>query len=407
MWRIEYVILPLLIIFGVSCSKKITYTSWEKEDEVKLTYRPVSHKCCRDEANYLPDPQDTILIRCCFHYIYDDEGNYNLPHDEARQFAHDLINSCNKVLKKVVTPKLQTEEGVDGMSKHYKYVIMPATNEVGDDGIYFHNDSENFAFVAYGRNANNYSTKVVKKYAIQTDSFINIFMMTHHPDSVASPTYKARRNGIALGSSLKVAGYYSRQRSPAEMHGITNHEIGHILGLGHTWNGNDGCDDTPKHANCWNYTKEPPCDKDLSNNMMDYNAWQDALTPCQISRIHRNLTRWSTVQRKFAVADWCENMKSTLIQYDEVWEREKDVRGDIIISEGATLTLRCRTALPKDAEIRVEPGATLILDNCWLHNSCGDTWKGIRIGENKKAKGIVETIGKVKIENVESELPKS
>ena len=56
------------------------------------------------------------------------------------------------------------------------------------------------------------------------------------------------------------------------------HELGHSLGLLHTWNQDDGCDDTPRNAGCWGDT--------CSNNMMDYNASQSALTACQLGIIH-------------------------------------------------------------------------------------------------------------------------
>lgn len=81
------------------------------------------------------------------------------------------------------------------------------------------------------------------------------------------------------------------------------HEIGHNLGLRHTWNQNDGCDDTPMnpyHLNrsatgfqCWalNEPATSKCDSlhKCSNNMMDYNAYQNALTECQLAKIHYNI----------------------------------------------------------------------------------------------------------------------
>jgi len=75
------------------------------------------------------------------------------------------------------------------------------------------------------------------------------------------------------------------------------HELGHSLGLSHTWCGDDGCSDTPENPNCWNngdstgdvcggkYPRDYICAV-ASNNMMDYNANQSALTLCQINMMH-------------------------------------------------------------------------------------------------------------------------
>ena len=82
---------------------------------------------------------------------------------------------------------------------------------------------------------------------------------------------------------------------------ITNHEIGHLLDLYHTWPGlgvptydADACPDTPAHPNCWNSNLLCPFgpyrDALGSNNLMDYNTDQIALTPCQLARIDKRLS---------------------------------------------------------------------------------------------------------------------
>jgi hypothetical protein len=86
-----------------------------------------------------------------------------------------------------------------------------------------------------------------------------------------------------------------------------NHEIGHLLGLNHTWNQEDDCDDTPKGfktetgewGQCWAYKDTPntPCSKwgNISNNIMDYNEhFPHAYTPCQINIIQTMLRTSAT-----------------------------------------------------------------------------------------------------------------
>lgn len=122
---------------------------------------------------------------------------------------------------------------------------------------------------------------------------------------------KIASRGIASGAPDKrwtvLFNYHTlslknRQYWPAT---LIAHEIGHNLGLRHTWNQNDRCDDTPMNPyhrdrsatsfQCWalNEPANGKCDEieKCSNNMMDYNAYQNALTECQVAQIHYNIYR--------------------------------------------------------------------------------------------------------------------
>ncbi len=96
---------------------------------------------------------------------------------------------------------------------------------------------------------------------------------------------------------------------PQYQGGLLGHEYGHNLGLRHTWNEFDQCDDTPEgvlyngfNVQCYGHcdngcgSTPPPvgscaetypwcCDwANVSNNMMDYNGYvPHAVTPCQIN----------------------------------------------------------------------------------------------------------------------------
>lgn len=99
-----------------------------------------------------------------------------------------------------------------------------------------------------------------------------------------------RLNGatyIGVKSWIITGGIYTRYLlndayGPAS---LSAHELGHTLGLDHTWSVDDGCNDTPNNPNCWNVNEPAGCTP-LSNNLMDYNAGQNALTICQTNRMH-------------------------------------------------------------------------------------------------------------------------
>ncbi|MBK7869668.1 MAG: hypothetical protein IPJ74_02790 [Saprospiraceae bacterium] len=183
-----------------------------------------------------------------------------------------------------------------------------------------------------------------------------------------------------------------------------NHEIGHIFGLAHTWAYNDGCDDTPQHPqNCWVQTSEPPCDTAASNNLMDYNAYQNAWTPCQIGKIQYRMAQEHSPQRNFLQPNWCtlHDEAHIFIRDTVEWRGAKDLEGHLTIESGGSLKINCRVSLPAYAKITVKPGGTLILDeNARLHNACGDRWEGIEIQEQGKIKGQVIFIGEPKMENI-------
>jgi hypothetical protein len=97
---------------------------------------------------------------------------------------------------------------------------------------------------------------------------------------------KGRASDIGDKRWITVSGIYAlylaNHWAPAN---LLNHELGHSLGLLHTWSGNDGCNDTPNNPNCWNVNEPPGCTP-LSNNFMDYNACGCATTICQVNRMH-------------------------------------------------------------------------------------------------------------------------
>ncbi|HAD11096.1 MAG TPA: hypothetical protein DCF33_01530 [Saprospirales bacterium] len=173
-------------------------------------------------------------------------------------------------------------------------------------GVYFHRDEAAFKPGA-GQN-------IHRKYDIDSNLVIDVYCL-HNP--------KFGRDGDAfqfggfnkfvfLNDYRHYIKPFCREWSKVNTARSMNHEIGHTLGLAHTWEGFDYCDDTPegfmydhidgnncypRRANCWTYdTAKPGCPKKpcddwskVSNNIMDYNHWEPAWTQCQVDRINQNL----------------------------------------------------------------------------------------------------------------------
>jgi len=398
-----------LLILTTSCAEKISQLirSVDEVPSIRQNSVRLDQGTCNSPASYQPDPEHPEhtpmkFLRVNVHFMNsaDSSSNYNMG--KAEPFARELIDASNYYLGKNHKMALPAENETPVLPTRYRYVLTPSEGYENDQGIYCHYDDQLFAFVTKGRARNTYNRDVIKHFGIGLDSIINIFIMPHHPDSVKSRTYNVTEAGVALGSGVKITGLFETGKPAGAYRGLVNHEIGHVLGLRHTWSSNDGCTDTPKHPNCWNTTDEPPCDSLASNNVMDYNAHQFAYTPCQIGKIHANISRASGRARKLAIPNWCslDESKTIYISDSVTWTGAKDLEGNLVIEDGGYLRVQCRLSIPKGGTITVAPKGTLELFEAHLHNDCAETWQGIQVKRRGSSVGTVINLAGNVIENV-------
>ena len=362
-------------------------------------------KNCTDIDHFYYDPEHPEYfvnkeVRVNFHFVNSLDSSHNYKPDVGVKYAKELLLYANRKLRDNKKMKMPAGNETPVYPVPYRYVLTPDGNEDGDDGIYFHY-LENPFFVNGGRKANNYDRKMIDTLAVNQDSVLNIFYMVHHPDSVASKTYIGKEAGIALGKSVKLGINFDRPANSWSYSGLLNHEIGHVFGLSHAWTKNDGCDDTPQHPNCWN--KGPaPCDKAVSNNVMDYNSVQMAFTPCQIARAYRTLTRFNSNKRDLTIKEWCRyNPDNDLVIQDTVlWNRTMEMSGNITIANGGMLIATCRLNMAEGSYIKVQGGGGLILHSATLFNECDYIWNGIITEDSQNNPATIEYIDTFYLENV-------
>ena len=402
----------LICLAGCTQKGTKTFISSIALNEMNLGAIPTAYDRtdpCNDQMNYVPDsryPEHNPMkwIKVNFHIMHPEEGGNNFDEESAKAYIDRILFCANEKLSRNKKMNLPVGNDTPVLPTGFRYKIWPTDYIPNDDGIYHHYDDDLYFILSKGRHRNNYSRAVFKKYGIQKDSVMNIFVMGIHKDSLVSPTYKPSSNGIALGTWLKVAKWhYNAQdtiykdgkmrlpKGPWFAQALLNHEVGHNLGLRHTWRGNDGCDDTPNHPNCWNEKKGGECAELWSNNVMDYNSRSDSWSPCQIGIAHKKMANKNDKIRKLLIKTWCEyDPEQTINIYDDVvWHGAKDLEGDIIIEPGASLTIKCRVSLPGGAKISVAPKGKLILDGATLENDCGQQWQGIEVWERNNQKGEV------------------
>ncbi len=396
----------LFLLALAACQPKMIIRQLTEADVIRMdrANEMPKRKDCHQLDGYNPGAYSSPIryVRVNFHFMNCSDSSANYSIKTGTHFAEDIVTHSNSDLSKNAPMNLPLGNTTPVYPTQYRYVLTPQKDVPGDKGIYFHYDDELYYFIHEGRYRNSTSKKVLEKYCISPDSVLNVFIMPHHPDSVKSKTYRERQTGIAIGTSVKVSGIVEKKKyQPWLFRGLLNHEIGHVLGIHHTWRSNDGCDDTPKNPNCWHGTNDgSPCDSLNSNNVMDYNLNQNSWTPCQLSKIHRNFANRSSKQRKLLIRNWCtlDTMQNISIKDSVNWTVARDLSGHVKVESGGVLTISCRTSFPKEGQITIMPGGQLILQEAFLHSDCGGSWAGIKLVEEKgKETGKVTFIGKSQI----------
>lgn len=381
--RPHFGILLFLCIATASCSWKPIKMIQNVEYVYESPTRSDREMTCNDSEYFIPIDGETGItpmrtIRLNMHVMNSSDGSQNLKGQEAIRFVEDLIYAANQDLSRNQPMRLPLNNKTPVLDPLIRYTL--SRNKDGDPAIYQHFDDEYYYLVKKGPYRNNYDRSVIERYGIGLDSILNVFIQAPPPDSLMTDNYGGLKTGVALQKGIRISGPFLTDSRAWSYSGLFNHEVGHILGLRHSWLP-DQCDDTPEHPNCWNFTNDGSvCDSLVSNNVMDSNADQNALTPCQIGVIQRSLTQRHRSQRTFQTNDYCERRIKEPVRISDTvtWCREMDVISDIVIEKNSQLEIRNRVSMPRGGKIYIKNGGQLILRrNAVLQNACGLPWKGI------------------------------
>lgn len=192
--------------------------------EHELNYAPVSYGDCDDYLEYIPDVNHnyqntpTLTFRISFHFMRDITGGGIYQSDQSDNVA-EAVQWLNSFYKNIHAPVLP---------------VSPPAEEINDSriqfvesGIYYHNSAE--WYESDVRCAPTYRDL----FGIDTESVINIFFFTNNEKS----------GGCGPQSYVNM---YSNSTHSWAVVQLIGHELGHVIGLPHTYLGcqDDVFDDT-------------------------------------------------------------------------------------------------------------------------------------------------------------------
>jgi len=364
-------------------------------------------------SDYVPDTNrldhfPVRYVRINLHFMNTTDSASNYSGEEARRFAEGWLIAANKDLEENNRSWQPHNNSLPVIPTRYRLRLTAPPDDPASGGVFCHYDDELFYYIHRGKNRNLYNQQVLTKYGVQRDSVLNVFVQPHHPDSIASPTYNAGPVGVMVGGAIKIAGVYESGQPSWAYRGVLNHEVGHVFSLAHSWL-NDGCPDTPYGKNpCWSKGNAPPCDTGATNNVMEYNALQNAWTPCQIGRVQQKMASESFSYRRYLDPVWCtlREDRPVVVTDTVVWKGAKDFSRHLVIAAGAQLRIDGRVSLPPNGKITLRPDATLILGpESRLHNACGEQWAGIIVEQRGREQGQVIVEGSPTIEHNRNPIP--
>ena len=341
-------------------------------DTIELTYL---------KSAYIPSQSTPIkYVKVNFHYMHriDGSGNFTETDDgngdnsfNGYMHAMNIVEAANTEFSNNRQMYLPPGNTTDNPPMRIRFILQ---------GVYFHDDNNTH----YDFNSVS-GTTLNSNYGI--DNSCNVYIMG---SSSATKEIKGRAN---LGGGLRYAMtkdlWEIYKSNGYENIGADNiiHELCHNFGLVHTMRQSDGdcCDGSPDQAYCdddcsdtptWEYivhtlNEDDPCcwnGDECSNNIMDYSANRQALTPCQLGRAHETIEDY---MEAYLLRNHTSDISICDVGYPTVTHIGKNVTVSgssctsqpVKIEENESITILFNESATLGAQFKVELGGKLLIES--------------------------------------------